>query len=140
MVRTKADSCPASRKVVAARAPRKCLGASSSSSSVSSNGASPSGKKYAGGNPVCPRPTPDWQKGIDSFFTKKPADKENEEPDEEAEEEAGPSGLSSGCCASDVSNCPNSPCGPGFSSSVGGSSSNNNKDYTSTQDSTDDDS
>ncbi|PVD39306.1 hypothetical protein C0Q70_01935 [Pomacea canaliculata] len=98
------------------------------------------GKKYAGGNPVCPRPTPDWQKGIDSFFTKKPADKENEEPDEEAEEEAGPSGLSSGCCASDVSNCPNSPCGPGFSSSVGGSSSNNNKDYTSTQDSTDDDS
>ena len=23
-----------------------------------------SGNKYAGGNPVCPRPTPEWQKGI----------------------------------------------------------------------------
>lgn len=30
-----------------------------------------SGKgKYAGGNPVCQRPTPDWQKGISTFLTK----------------------------------------------------------------------
>ena len=28
-----------------------------------------SGNKYAGGNPVCPRPTPEWQKGIASKCT-----------------------------------------------------------------------
>jgi len=32
--------------------------------------------KYAGGNPVCDRPTPDWQKGISSFLKKLP-EKEN---------------------------------------------------------------
>lgn len=33
---------------------------------------SPSSKKdkIVGGNPVCPQPTPDWQKTINSFFTK----------------------------------------------------------------------
>ena len=40
--------------------------------------------KYAGGNPVCPRPTPDWQKGISAFLLKSPnSDKENQEPMEE---------------------------------------------------------
>lgn len=32
--------------------------------------------KYAGGNPVCARPTPEWQKGIDLFLKKQP-EKEN---------------------------------------------------------------
>ncbi|KAK7113395.1 PCNA-associated factor-like isoform X2 [Littorina saxatilis] len=96
MVRTKADSCPAAgRKVVAARAPRKNVGGSSSSAGCSSSanlGASPAGK-YAGGNPVCPRPTPDWQKGIGTFFQSKPGNEENQEPGEEA----GCSGSSSSC-------------------------------------------
>lgn len=26
--------------------------------------------RYAGGNPVCVRPTPEWQKGISSFMKK----------------------------------------------------------------------
>ena len=35
--------------------------------------------KYSGGNAACPRPTPEWQKGIGMFLTKKPTDnKENE--------------------------------------------------------------
>ncbi|XP_060069323.1 PCNA-associated factor-like [Ylistrum balloti] len=84
MVRTKADnSSAASRKVVAARAPRKVLGSSASSGS-SVSGDSPSGKgKYAGGNPACPRPTPDWQKGIGMFLKKSPSkstEKENSDP------------------------------------------------------------
>ena len=32
--------------------------------------------KYAGGNPVCDRPTPEWQKGIGTFLKKLP-EKEN---------------------------------------------------------------
>ncbi|XP_044139170.1 PCNA-associated factor [Bufo gargarizans] len=100
MVRTKADSAGPStgsyRKAVAARAPRKSFGATSSSSS---NVTSPSGKKsegkYAGGNPVCVRPTPKWQKGIGDFFgspsTSLP-EKENRIPSDD-EEEAGGSGI-----------------------------------------------
>ncbi|KAK3597800.1 hypothetical protein CHS0354_006170 [Potamilus streckersoni] len=82
MVRTKANGCAASRKVVAASAPRKSLGGGGgggAASSSSSSGVSSSGKnKYAGCNPVCMRPTPEWQKGIGSFFTKSQAEgKEN---------------------------------------------------------------
>uniref|UniRef100_A0A2K5EAT9 PCNA-associated factor n=1 Tax=Aotus nancymaae TaxID=37293 RepID=A0A2K5EAT9_AOTNA len=46
--------------------------------------------KYAGGNPVCVRPTPKWQKGIGEFFrmSSKDSEKENCIP-----EEAGSSGL-----------------------------------------------
>uniref|UniRef100_A0A8C6WJ43 PCNA-associated factor n=1 Tax=Neogobius melanostomus TaxID=47308 RepID=A0A8C6WJ43_9GOBI len=99
MVRTKADSVPgAYRKAVAASAPRKSLGASSSNaSSSSSNGsATPAKGKYAGGNPVCPRPTPTWQKGIGDFFGGPPRipEKENLQPSVEDEEEAGGSGTS----------------------------------------------
>lgn len=46
------------------------------------------GNKYAGGNPVCPRPTPDWQKGIGMFLSPsktKAADKENAEPNTDIE-------------------------------------------------------
>lgn len=53
--------------------------------------------KYAGGNPVCPRPTPTWQKGIGDFFGGPPRkpEKENQRPLEvEDDEEAGGSGMS----------------------------------------------
>ncbi|XP_062318848.1 PCNA-associated factor [Osmerus eperlanus] len=97
MVRTKADSVPGTyRKAVAASAPRKSLGASSSANASSSfQAGTPSKGKYAGGNPVCPRPTPTWQKGIGDFFGgpgRKP-EKENQLPVME-DEEAGGSGVS----------------------------------------------
>ncbi|KAG7468304.1 hypothetical protein MATL_G00141430 [Megalops atlanticus] len=97
MVRTKADSVPATyRKAVAASAPRKSLGASSSANTAgSSQSGTPAKNKYAGGNPVCPRPTPTWQKGIGDFFggpSRKP-EKENQLPVSD-EEEAGGSGVS----------------------------------------------
>ncbi|XP_037306981.2 PCNA-associated factor [Pungitius pungitius] len=102
MVRTKADSVPASyRKAVAAAAPRKSLGSSSAnsaSSASSSHPSTPAKGKYAGGNPVCPRPTPTWQKGIGDFFGGPPRkpEKENQRPQEdEDEEEAGGSGMTS---------------------------------------------
>ncbi|CAM4733594.1 hypothetical protein PO909_022076 [Leuciscus waleckii] len=95
MVRTKADSVPGTyRKAVAASAPRKSLGASGSMNAQSGGAQSgtPAKSKYAGGNPVCPRPTPTWQKGIGDFFGgpgRKP-EKENLHPtDEDEEEEAG---------------------------------------------------
>ncbi|KAK5866757.1 hypothetical protein PBY51_011307 [Eleginops maclovinus] len=102
MVRTKADSVPAAyRKAVAAAAPRKSLGSSSANaqSSTSSQASTPAKGKYAGGNPVCPRPTPDWQKGIGDFFGGPPRkpEKENLKPVEvevEDGEEAGGSGMS----------------------------------------------
>ncbi|XP_043981829.1 PCNA-associated factor [Gambusia affinis] len=100
MVRTKADSVPASyRKAVAASAPRKSLGSSLANASSSSYGGHSSTlakNKYAGGNPVCPRPTPIWQKGIGDFFGGPPRklEKENQKPTESDEEEAGGSGVS----------------------------------------------
>ncbi|XP_043380211.1 PCNA-associated factor isoform X2 [Chelonia mydas] len=84
-------SSPSPRHVVAARAPRKALGSSSANA-----GPSPPAKKveskYAGGNPVCVRPTPTWQKGIGEFFrqSSRHAEKENQMPDDE---EAGSSGI-----------------------------------------------
>ncbi|XP_033970065.1 PCNA-associated factor [Trematomus bernacchii] len=89
MVRTKADSVPAAyRKAVAAAAPRKSFGASSANQSSSSGqAATPAKGKYAGGNLVCPRPTPDWQKGIGDFFGGPPRKPEEEEEDLKPEEE-----------------------------------------------------
>ncbi|XP_056272662.1 PCNA-associated factor [Pseudoliparis swirei] len=104
MVRTKADAVPAAyRKAVAAAAPRKSLGSSSANSAASSScgnqTAPPAKGKYAGGNPVCARPTPTWQKGIGDFFGGPPRkpEKENLRPQEEVEdeEEAGGSGVTS---------------------------------------------
>ncbi|KAM6973372.1 PCNA-associated factor [Aplochiton taeniatus] len=97
MVRTKADSVPGTyRKAVAASAPRKSLGASSSANASSSAvPGTPAKSKYAGGNPVCPRPTPTWQKGIGDFFggpSRKP-EKENQLPQLD-DEKAGGSGAS----------------------------------------------
>ncbi|XP_078286052.1 PCNA-associated factor [Rhinoraja longicauda] len=92
MVRTKADAPSVStgsfRKAVAARAPRKGLGCTS----AANNSLTSPGKKenkYGGGNSVCPRPTPKWQKGIGEFFGGGPSklpEKENTVPsDGEAE-------------------------------------------------------
>jgi hypothetical protein len=36
---------------------------------------SPTGAKHAGGNPYCPRPTPEWQKGIGTFLVQSPKGK-----------------------------------------------------------------
>ncbi|XP_028608202.1 PCNA-associated factor isoform X2 [Grammomys surdaster] len=91
MVRTKANYVPgAYRKVVASQAPRKVLGSSSFVNNSSSSSSRKAENKYAGGNPVCVRPTPKWQKGIGEFFSLSPKDskKENQIP-----EEAGSSGL-----------------------------------------------
>uniref|UniRef100_A0A2K6BLM9 PCNA-associated factor n=1 Tax=Macaca nemestrina TaxID=9545 RepID=A0A2K6BLM9_MACNE len=91
MVRTKADSVPGTyRKVVAARAPRKVLGSSTSATNSTPVSSRKAENKYAGGNPVCVRPTPKWQKGIGEFFrlSSKDSEKENQIP-----EEAGSSGL-----------------------------------------------
>ncbi|XP_052827583.1 PCNA-associated factor isoform X2 [Octopus bimaculoides] len=49
---------------VAARAPRKSLGPCTSSEPSSPS----TSNKYSGGNPVCSRPTPEWQKNITNFF------------------------------------------------------------------------
>ncbi|XP_051978466.1 PCNA-associated factor-like [Xyrauchen texanus] len=99
MVRTKADSVPATyRKAVAASAPRKSFGASGSVNAHNSGGAQSdtlAKNKYAGGNPVCPRPTPVWQKGIGDFFggPSRNPEKENLHPASD-DEEAGGSGVS----------------------------------------------
>ncbi|XP_012362717.1 PCNA-associated factor isoform X1 [Nomascus leucogenys] len=91
MVRTKADSVPGTyRKVVAARAPRKVLGSSTSATNSTSVSSRKAENKYAGGNPVCVRPTPKWQKGIGEFFRLCPKDSEKEN---QIPEEAGSSGL-----------------------------------------------
>ncbi|XP_075288269.1 PCNA-associated factor [Opisthocomus hoazin] len=88
MVRTKAGGgSGAFRKVLAARAPRKVLGSSSLNA-----GPSPAAKRgegrRVGGNPVCVRPVPAWQRGIGEFLRRPP--KENRAPGGEA---AGSSGL-----------------------------------------------
>ncbi|KAK6475272.1 PCNA-associated factor-like [Huso huso] len=97
MVRTKADSASATyRKAVAATAPRKSLGASSSANTpASSSAGTPSKNKYAGGNSVCPRPTPTWQKGIGDFFggPSSHLEKEKENLFPSDDEEAGGSGV-----------------------------------------------
>ncbi|XP_078055978.1 PCNA-associated factor [Mustelus asterias] len=100
MVRTKADGPSASstgsyRKAVAARAPRKALGCTSTANSSLTSPGKKEGK-YAGGNPVCPRPTPKWQKGIGEFFGGGPSkqpEKENTVPsdDEASSSKAGTS-------------------------------------------------
>ncbi|KAI0208623.1 PCNA-associated factor [Lamellibrachia satsuma] len=76
MVRTKADN--GGRKAVAAKAPRKILGSSASTSGAGPT--SPTNNKYGGGNPVCVRPTPEWQKGIGSFLLPKSGQDENTTP------------------------------------------------------------
>ncbi|XP_078485230.1 uncharacterized protein LOC100182832, partial [Ciona intestinalis] len=82
MVRTKATVNSAAFRASAAKAPRKNVAAPSRLSAFEIG--SPAGKKNqsVGGNPVCQRPTPDWQKPIASFFTTKlPSAKSNGDTD-----------------------------------------------------------
>ncbi|ROT85878.1 PCNA-associated factor [Penaeus vannamei] len=78
MVRTRADAGPT--KVSAAKAPRKVLSAPSggAGSSFSSPGRVSGKEKYSGGNSYNPQPTPEWQKGIGSFFKCIPKPQEGE--------------------------------------------------------------
>ncbi|EAW77683.1 hCG2039386, isoform CRA_d, partial [Homo sapiens] len=78
------------KRLVAARAPRKVLGSSTSATNSTSVSSRKAENKYAGGNPVCVRPTPKWQKGIGEFFRLSPKDSEKEN---QIPEEAGSSGL-----------------------------------------------
>ncbi|MGH0125360.1 UNVERIFIED_CONTAM: hypothetical protein FKN15_028741 [Acipenser sinensis] len=83
-------------RAVVVEQPRKSFGASSSANTpASSSAGTPSKNKYAGGNSVCPRPTPTWQKGIGDFFggpsSRPEKEKENLFPSED--EEAGGSGV-----------------------------------------------
>ncbi|GFY64415.1 hypothetical protein TNIN_273131 [Trichonephila inaurata madagascariensis] len=64
MARTKAD---AARKA-GGKAPRKIQVISNSVTKVTSGKAS---QRRSGGNPYCPRPTPEWQVPITEFFDKK---------------------------------------------------------------------
>ncbi|KAM6425864.1 PCNA-associated factor [Python bivittatus] len=87
MVRTKANcggTAGAYRKVVAARAPRKVLGSGQANVSPSPTSRKAE-SKYVGGNPVCIRPTPPWQRGIGEFFRQTPnlLEKENRDSEEE---------------------------------------------------------
>ncbi|KAM9224111.1 PCNA-associated factor [Leptosomus discolor] len=86
MVRTKAAGGGTYRKVLAARAPRKVLGSSSPNA-----GPSPAAKRgegrRVGGNPVCVRPVPAWQRGIGEFL--RLAQKENRAPGGEAARSSG---------------------------------------------------
>lgn len=74
MVRTKAN-CGATR-ATAEKATRKNLGGTSSRVDLGS----PSSKKdkLVGGNAVYPRPTPTWQKPINSFFAAPKAEENHE--------------------------------------------------------------
>ncbi|XP_059680159.1 PCNA-associated factor [Gavia stellata] len=87
MVRTKADCGGAYRKVLAARAPRKALDPRSLNARPSPPAKRGEGRRV-GGNPVCVRPVPTWQRGIGEFLQL--LQKENRAPGGEA---AGSSGL-----------------------------------------------
>ena len=84
-----------SLSAVAAKAPRKSLGASSSGGSSSMTSPTGSkGNKFSGGNIAVIHAAPEWQKSVADFFVKvpskaKPKDKENVNPENEEEEEAG---------------------------------------------------
>lgn len=106
MVRTKADG--GGRKAVAAKAPRKVLGSNASSGGAGGAMMSPKAGKYAGGNATFERPTPEWQKGINSFFNNMQRnEKENSSPtEEECDMDAEASGASEGCTSSSKADVP----------------------------------
>uniref|UniRef100_A0A671TLK4 PCNA-associated factor n=1 Tax=Sparus aurata TaxID=8175 RepID=A0A671TLK4_SPAAU len=108
MVRTKADSVPGTYRKgtvtqfryllqIRYKIVHLCMSIAILSCSLAGRSTFVSKGKYAGGNPVCPRPTPTWQKGIGDFFGGPPRkpEKENQRPLEvEDDEEAGGSGMS----------------------------------------------
>ncbi|XP_074773321.1 PCNA-associated factor [Athene noctua] len=95
MARTKAAGGGGCRKVLVARAPRKVLGSSSLNA-----GPSPAAKKgqglRGGGNPVCVRPVPAWQRGIGQFL--RLPQKENRAPGGEAAGSGGPGPAAKKAC------------------------------------------
>ncbi|GIY03481.1 hypothetical protein CDAR_622631 [Caerostris darwini] len=66
MARTKADAA----KKAGGKAPRKIHVLRNETGSA--KGGKGKSDRYSGGNPYCPRPTPEWQKPITGFFSKKP--------------------------------------------------------------------
>lgn len=47
-----------------------------------------SGKsKYSGGAPACPRPIPEWQKGIANFFPKSPGPRNEAKDDDDDDDD-----------------------------------------------------
>ncbi|XP_050426935.1 PCNA-associated factor-like [Adelges cooleyi] len=107
MVRTKQSmnyvvSVGKSSKSAAAAGKSSSGGSSSSSASYSTggfdNGSSTPGKnkKYSGGNPVCLRETPVWQKEITCFFGTKSqlANGDDSDQDDDPRQMNGPSGSS----------------------------------------------
>ncbi|XP_045509178.1 uncharacterized protein LOC123704751 [Colias croceus] len=65
MARTKAS---VGAKVSAGKSSKARCSVAPPSSSSSSSGGEKSSRNYSGGNPVCPRETPKWQKPITNFF------------------------------------------------------------------------
>ncbi|CAG4974623.1 unnamed protein product [Colias eurytheme] len=65
MARTKAS---VGAKVSAGKSSKARCSVAPPTSSSSSSGGEKSSRNYSGGNPVCPRETPKWQKPITNFF------------------------------------------------------------------------
>ncbi|CAH0698163.1 unnamed protein product [Spodoptera exigua] len=89
MARTKAS---VGSKVSAGKSSkaRCCVAPTPSSSGMSSISSDKGSKGYSGGNPVCPRETPKWQKPITRFFITK-EDSRDQEVNVDDEETAGTS-------------------------------------------------
>ncbi|XP_053622948.1 PCNA-associated factor-like [Plodia interpunctella] len=83
MARTKAS---VGAKVASGKSSKaRCSVASAPSSSLASGSSDRSSKSSSGGNPVCPRETPNWQKPITNFFINKETDRRAPEPDPDEE-------------------------------------------------------
>ncbi|GIY60585.1 hypothetical protein CEXT_9951 [Caerostris extrusa] len=65
-----ARNCQASCGITGGKAARKIHVLRNETGST--KGGKGKSDKYSGGNPYCPRPTPEWQKPITGFFSKKP--------------------------------------------------------------------
>ncbi|XP_069364547.1 PCNA-associated factor-like isoform X2 [Maniola hyperantus] len=79
MARTRAS---VAAKVVTGKSSKaRCSAAPSSGSGPSSSGSEKSSRNHSGGNSVCPRETPKWQKPITNFFIQNQSVKTDEEED-----------------------------------------------------------
>ncbi|KAJ8704789.1 hypothetical protein PYW08_012109 [Mythimna loreyi] len=91
MARTKAS---VGSKVAAGKSSKaRCSVAPMPSSSGASGSTASSSRSHSGGNPVCPRETPKWQRPITNFFINKdePSRDEEVEVEDKDEETAGTS-------------------------------------------------
>ncbi|XP_059050352.1 PCNA-associated factor-like [Achroia grisella] len=81
MARTKAS---VGAKVASGKSSKaRCSVAPPSNSSASAGSSDKSARSYSGGNPVCPRETPKWQKPITNFFITKDTDGKEMEPEDD---------------------------------------------------------